>query len=523
MMKPQRPAFGAPAMINPRNARAAPRGFDLLYQEIAKAAAVGGAPPRNLPLPLPLPVPLQEGGPATAERSHEHEAHHHHQPLSDVTNTARAPKKSMALPQVPLSAREAQCAAAIPTSRHTTPIAAPSPATSLSRCMTPTEALAKHAGSLTNYEKTEIMSFPEVYYVGTTLKKVQGSAASRNPNNGYDDDKGDYRVVIDDHINYRYQVLSELGRGSFGQVSKVMDHKTNTIVALKIIKNKKKFHEQALVEVDLLRHLNDHDPQNTQGIIRMLDHFVFRNHMVIITELHGVNLYELCRANRFQPLPMNLIRHYARQMLATLQYTYKERIVHCDMKPENILLAAGSKTEIRVIDFGSSCFEHRRLYTYIQSRFYRAPEVMLGLAYTTSIDLWSVGCILAELANGYPIFPGESEQEQMQCIMEFLGVPPKSLVDRAPRKRHFFDNFNSPKLAANSRGKVRRPSTRDLGQFLKTDDTAFIDFVRTLLTWDPQSRPTPREVMAHPWLAQEGGKLPTAKGEHALPHIATRL
>jgi dual specificity tyrosine-phosphorylation-regulated kinase 2/3/4 len=90
---------------------------------------------------------------------------------------------------------------------------------------------------------------------------------------------------------------------------------------------------------------------------------------------------------------------------------------------------------IRLIDFGSSCFVNECVYTYIQSRFYRAPEVILGLGYGMPIDMWSLGCVLAELHTGYPLFPGENETEQIQCIMEILGVPQKSLIQRSTRKR----------------------------------------------------------------------------------------
>jgi serine/threonine protein kinase len=93
---------------------------------------------------------------------------------------------------------------------------------------------------------------------------------------------------------------------------------------------------------------------------------------------------------------------------------------------------------IRVIDFGSSCYENERLYTYVQSRFYRSPEVILGLPYTISIDMWSFGCVLAEIFTGYPLFPGENESEQLACIMEVKGVPDASFLARGNRSKHFF-------------------------------------------------------------------------------------
>lgn len=81
------------------------------------------------------------------------------------------------------------------------------------------------------------------------------------------------------------------------------------------------------------------------------------------------------------------------------------------------------------------------VYTYIQSRFYRSPEVILGVPYTTQIDMWSLGCILAELYTGYPLFPGENEVEQLACIMEIFGLPPENLLNKATRKRLFFGMY----------------------------------------------------------------------------------
>lgn len=136
------------------------------------------------------------------------------------------------------------------------------------------------------------------------------------------------------------------------------------------------------------------------------------------------------------------------------------------MKPENILLRKINKSGIKIIDFGSGCFENEKIYTYIQSRFYRAPEIVLGIPYTTAIDMWSYGCILYELFVGYPLFPGEDEKEHMAMIMEVKGVPPRSVLARATRRKVFFDDDYQPILVANSRGKIRNPSTKSLAQLM---------------------------------------------------------
>ena len=97
-------------------------------------------------------------------------------------------------------------------------------------------------------------------------------------------------------------------------------------------------------------------------------------------------------------------------------------------------------SSFQVIDFGSSCYEHQRVYTYIQSRFYRAPEVILGARYGMPIDMWSLGCILAELLTGYPLLPGEDEGDQLSCIIELLGMPPQKLLDQSKRAKNFISS-----------------------------------------------------------------------------------
>lgn len=151
-----------------------------------------------------------------------------------------------------------------------------------------------------------------------------------------------------------------------------------------------------------------------------------------------MNLYEFIKSNDFRGFSLRLIRRMTKQMLSSLVLLKGKRVIHCDLKPENILLAHPMHSEIKVIDFGSSCFEHEKVYTYIQSRFYRSPEVILGMTYGMPIDMWSLGCILAELFTGYPIFPGENEQEQLACIMEVFGPPEKHLIEKSTRKKLFF-------------------------------------------------------------------------------------
>ena len=116
----------------------------------------------------------------------------------------------------------------------------------------------------------------------------------------YDDDRGDYHIVMHDHFSYRYEVLSLLGKGSFGQVAKCFDYRENAIVAVKLIRNKKRFHHQALVEVKLLQYVKERDTHDQANIVHMGEYFYFRNHLCITFEVLSINLYELIKNNSFQ-------------------------------------------------------------------------------------------------------------------------------------------------------------------------------------------------------------------------------
>lgn len=257
-------------------------------------------------------------------------------------------------------------------------------------------------------------------------------------------------------------------------------------------------------------------------MVQFTQSFYFRGHLCISTELLGMNLYEFIKCHEFRGFSLKLIRRFAKQLLSSLVLLKSHKVIHCDLKPENILLAHPARSEIKVIDFGSSCMENEKVYTYIQSRFYRSPEVILGMSYGMPIDMWSLGCILAELLTGYPIFPGENEQEQLACIMEVFGPPEKHLIEKSTRKKLFFDSLGKPRLTVSSKGKRRRPSSKTLQQALKCEDEPFLDFITRCLRWDPDRRLKPEEAMQHEFIT--GTKMvtkPFSSISRTLPQQAT--
>lgn len=217
----------------------------------------------------------------------------------------------------------------------------------------PGQALRNFMKKLSDFEKGEILDYRKIWYLGLDSKKVNGSPL-KPYNYGYDDDKGDYKVVINDHIGYRFEVIEPLGKGSFGQALRCFDHERKEYVALKIIRNKKKFQHQAGVEVKILKHLKENDKNDDNNIIKINDYIVFRKHLCISFELLSIDLYEFIKNNNFRGVSLGLIRRFAIQILQALRYVKNEKVIHCDLKPENILLKNINKSGIKIIDFGSS-------------------------------------------------------------------------------------------------------------------------------------------------------------------------
>lgn len=365
---------------------------------------------------------------------------------------------------------------------------------------TPQEALERFRRQLTPYEQTEILDYPQVYFVAPLARKIQ-AAEGKGPNFGFDDEKGRYKCVKNDHISYRYEILKGLGKGSFGDVVKTYDHKTKTHQAVKIIRNERRFHKQGQIEVKILEALKKQDKRGNHNLIHINDWFLFRNHLCITFDLMYQDLYSALKKDGFKGFTLKQVQSFTVSLLSCLRLLRRNRIIHCDLKPENILLTSKDSDEIKVIDFGSACYDHEKIHSYIQSRFYRAPEVILGAGYSVAIDMWSLGCILAELYTGQPLFPGRDEKEQLMYQMEVLGLPKAEFLESSKRKTSFFDPSGEPLFTVDQKGVKHTVGSRPLSKVLGSKDAAFLDFVTRCLQWDPADRMTPREATRHPWVA----------------------
>jgi dual specificity tyrosine-phosphorylation-regulated kinase 2/3/4 len=348
------------------------------------------------------------------------------------------------------------------------------------------KVLQKFAPMLSEHQKIELINEKTVYYLGV------GSGA------GEDDLEGRYIWRKHEQLGWRYELLEGLGRGAFGEVVRAVDHKSHEMVAVKIVRAGREHMQLALNEINILMKVKEQDIENKKNLLRIRDFIVFRRHICIITELLATSLYQLLEANHFAPLDPHNIRAFAIQLLASLAFLRQLGVIHSDIKPENVLMKHRSKVGIKLVDFGTSMFAHEATFSYIQSRFYRAPEVILGGNYSFPIDMWSFGCLIAELHLGYPLFAGDNEQEQLSLILRAVGPPTKEYLLNCKHAQKYFGKDYAPKIIKGKDGKAILPSSRLLPSVIT--DPPLAAFLEKILRFDPAERLTPLKALIEPWV-----------------------
>ena len=227
-----------------------------------------------------------------------------------------------------------------------------------------------------------------------------------------DDEEGHLIYSAGDIIQNRFKIQSTLGEGTFGKVVKVKDLYKNQVVALKVIKNVKKYREAAKLEINVLEKLAKYDPRCNYRCVQMLDWFDFHGHMCIAFEMLGSSVFDFLKDNNYEPYPISQVKQIAYELCYAVKFLHENRLTHTDLKPENILFFDSShdieynhkkkqdlrylrNAEIRLIDFGSATFDHEHHSTIVSTRHYRAPEVILELGWAQPCDVWSIGkCVV---------------------------------------------------------------------------------------------------------------------------------
>ena len=365
-------------------------------------------------------------------------------------------------------------------------------------------------------------------------------------NNNLDNEENNLIVYVDDVIN-KYHVVDFLGQGISGRVYEVYkNNDTKNRYALKIIKNKKVYLNQSLIELKIVTTLNKNFSSNNHNdshIITVYDYFFYQEHLCIIFELLNENLYQLLQHNHLQGISLNSINFIIKQLLEAVEQVHRIGIIHCDIKPENILLKINieknkSDISVKLTDFGSACIKNNPIFTIVQSLFYRAPEVILGIPYTQAIDIWSIGLVAIELFLGGPLLPGYSEYDQLLKIIEIIGKIPDLMLMRNGKKIGSFYSYDKEKntyiLREPKEGELFDEKENIYNNDFKipynisclddlltmkrdskikgvemnnsqssTDLISFIHFLKCMLTIVPEKRWTATQLLKHPFITGE--------------------
>jgi serine/threonine-protein kinase PRP4 len=359
------------------------------------------------------------------------------------------------------------------------------------------------------------------------LVPAQGRALAADLHDNWDTPDGFYKTIVGELIDNRYIVKAALGKGVFATVIRAQDTQTEELVAIKIVRNNEAMRKAGLKEVDILTRLAQADAADHFHIVRLFRHFVHKNHLCMVFENLGSNLRDLVKSfGRKTGMEMQVVKSYAVQMFKALVLLRKCEILHADLKPDNILNDAGPGKKIKIADLGSAtAASDNDITPYLASRFYRAPEVMLGIPPQYPIDMWAIGCTLFELYTDAILFVGKSNNEMLKAIQECRGKMSKKVIRRGTDQLKYahFDanldlfgsversgippkdtirwiNFGSQPMpgkdiktrllrAANKKGTTKSDQLKDL------DD--FRDLLDKCLKLDPEERLTPRQALAH--------------------------
>jgi serine/threonine-protein kinase PRP4 len=266
---------------------------------------------------------------------------------------------------------------------------------------------------------------------------ARGTVLDEKLLDNWDDPEGYYKLISNELVNNgRYRMVRTLGRGVFANVAQAEDRNAETedpsrkLVAIKMIRRNELMRKASQKEMDFLRRVNEEDPQDKRHIIRLLSSFDHKGHLCIVFEHMSKNLRDLLKEEtNGHGLTLSAVRIYAKQMFYGLQHLKKCDVIHLDLKPDNVLVSEDKKI-IKLADFGTAVDKKDPIERteYLVSRFYRAPEIILGMDISFPVDMWAVGCTAYELWTGKILFTGRSNNQMVKAFMDCLGWPSEKLL-----------------------------------------------------------------------------------------------
>jgi len=287
----------------------------------------------------------------------------------------------------------------------------------------------------------------------------------------------------------RFQKLNKIGEGTYGVVYKAKDKLTGDILALKKIRLEAEdegIPSTAIREIALLKQLQH------PNIVRLYDVVHTEKRLTLVFEFLDQDLKKYLDTHADKGIQAFTIKSFLFQLLSGINYCHKNRVLHRDLKPQNLLINI-QHGQLKLADFGLARafgIPVRSLTHEVVTLWYRSPDVLMGSKhYSTSVDMWSIGCIFAEMVTGRPLFPGTSEKDQLLKIFVLLGTPSLASWPGQAKLPQYKNDF--PVYEA-----------RDLAKLFPTLNKSGLDILRKFLRFDPDTRISAQEALAHPYFAE---------------------
>ena len=377
----------------------------------------------------------------------------------------------------------------------------------------------------------------ELKSMNTYINKLPSLNSKNSSSNSYSSsDIEYYPYEIGEIIDNQYKVIEHISDGTFGRVLKIKDIINNDYYAIKILLEKEEILKWWKYEKKMIEKISDDESNNNNHCVKIIkDLYFIKNgikYYAYIFEFLGLNIFNYIKQNSFMGFNIVQIQHIAKQLFQGINYIHNKNIIHTDLKPENILFInsdydqiskfpiniINSKTnnllynniknpDIKIIDFGSSIYEEKCSYGIINTRQYRAPEVILQCcSITKKTDIWSIGCILFELYTGELLFPTHNDEEQLCLIQKSCGYYPKWMAKNSKEKKlkKLFEKRNEEKCFININKCGNKKEIKEslkyqkiIGNFAHPCHKIFDDFVKYVLNIDPMKRPSASEALNH--------------------------
>ncbi|XP_062202137.1 uncharacterized protein LOC133904680 [Phragmites australis] len=352
------------------------------------------------------------------------------------------------------------------------------------------------------------------------LGKDDGLHDERNAiHDNWDDADGYYTYRFGELLGGRYEITAAHGKGVFSTVvrAKYLEAGKDDPeeVAIKIIRNNDTMYKAGKQEVSILEKLASADREDRRHCVRFISSFMYRNHLCLVFESLNMNLREVLKKfGRNIGLKLTAVRAYSKQLFIALKHLKNCKVLHCDIKLDNMLVNE-AKNVLKLCDFGNAMLAGMNEVTpYLVSRFYRAPEIILGLPYDHPLDMWSVGCCLYELYTGKVLFPGSSNNDMLRLHMELKGPFPKKMLRKGAFTMQHFDqdlNFHATEEDPLTKKAVRRLilniKQKDIVSLISNfpgEDpkmiSSFKDLLDKIFVLDPEKRITISQALSHPFI-----------------------